>query len=162
PPGKDGGSQPYFNEYYAGDHDAQALPNAILPTDLSEEERRDAWRVLKGRMHRQETYCLDGSEREVHPHTVSDHRYCIQRVRSHPASEGRVFSAYEYESLAWQYERNPLDPRLTHHLTLSVDEFTHPTEEALVAYPRRFVEDRLDEQSRMLVTYTTRTYAQLV
>ena len=70
-------------------------------------------------MLRQETYAEDGTEREAHPYVVSERCYEVRRLQ--PRGEGAphaVFFAHPREELAYQYERNPNDPRVLHTLTL--------------------------------------------
>jgi hypothetical protein len=63
-------SQAYAREYCKGDSVAtgQLLPDTVLPTGLSAQERREACRALKGQILRQEVYAEDGTPRETHPY----------------------------------------------------------------------------------------------
>ena len=63
-----------------------------------------------------------------------------------------VFFTYPRESIAYQYERNPDDPRIAHQMTLEVDEFGNVLKSVAIAYPRRIPEH--SEQGQTLVTYT--------
>jgi YD repeat-containing protein len=67
-----------------------------------------------------------------------------------------VFYANQSEALVYHYERNAQDPRISHELTLEMDQFGNPTKTAIVAYPRRLGaggQQASPEQSRLLVTY---------
>ena len=57
-----------------------------------------------------------------------------------PAARGgnrhAVFFAHPREALSYHYERNPVDPRISHALTLEVDEFGNVLKSVAVGYGR--------------------------
>src|SRR5262249_25676717 len=61
------------------------------------------------------------------------------------------------QALNLNYERNPLDPRTQHELTLKVDDYGNVTQAVAAAYPRRSGGE--PEQQRLWITHTTRTFA---
>jgi hypothetical protein len=127
----------FTEEYYAGDPQSWLLPDTLLPAGLAREEHRDAVRALKGGTLRQELYALDGTPTSAHPYSVVEGNF---EVRLLQPGEGRcpgVFLAHPRETLRFHYERNPLDPRIDHDLTLAVDNFGNVTRSAAVVYPRR-------------------------
>jgi RHS repeat-associated protein len=125
------------SEYYQLDPQAPHLGDTVLPAGTSAEDLREACRALRGRVLRQEVYALDGSAAAVHPYSTSEHRYQVRPLQpSVPGCYGG-FYAWELEALACHYERDPADPRISHQLTLEVDDYGSPTRTAAVGYPRR-------------------------
>ena len=124
----------YESEYYHGDPLARLLPDTILPSGLSADEEREACRALKGRLLRQEVYAGDGS---AHPYSVTENSYRLRVVQPRQEKPHAVFFTHSSETLEYHYEREPNDPRISHQLTLEVDEFGNVTKSAAVAYPRR-------------------------
>src|SRR5690606_15962707 len=116
-------SRQYETEYYQGDADAWLLPDTVLPPGLTAEEQREACRALKGRMLRQEVYALDGTAAEVHPYSVTETTYHIRTVQPRAGQRHASFYVCRCESLAYQYERDPTDPRITHTHTLEIDRY---------------------------------------
>jgi hypothetical protein len=52
-----------------------------------------------------------------------------------------VFFTHAREALSISYERNPTDPRISHALTLSVDNFGNVLQSASIAYGHQQVAD---------------------
>ncbi|HEV8714046.1 MAG TPA: SpvB/TcaC N-terminal domain-containing protein [Candidatus Binatia bacterium] len=154
-----------LGEYYRepGLTDEQArqllLADTELPAGLTVEEEREACRALKGSMLRQEVYALDGSPEEKHPYTVTEQNFTIKRLQSQAENRYAVFFTHARESASYHYERNPADPRISHALTLEVDEFGNVLKSAAIGYGRRqpdlalSAEDRA-KQTQTLITYT--------
>lgn len=153
-------SQHFEHEYYREPNET-LLSDSFLPTGLTPQEEREACRALKGRVLRQEVYALDSPDKQVHPYGVSEHNYEIRRLQPVQNNRYGVFYACDRESVDYHYERNPADPRVTHQMTLEVDDFGNVLKSASIAYPRRkpqspeqgSIPDQLDT-GRALVTYT--------
>ena len=124
-------------EYYALDPAAITLDSSSLPDGLSTAEQREAVRALKGLMLRQEVYALDGSPQSAHPFSVSQRNCTIARLQPIGTARHAVFAVHDRESVTYNYERDHADPRVTHQLTLEVDEFGNVLEAASLAYGRR-------------------------
>ncbi|HTT89842.1 MAG TPA: SpvB/TcaC N-terminal domain-containing protein [Acidimicrobiales bacterium] len=138
-------------EYYQGDAGAKHLSGTLFLGEATPEEFREACRALRGRPLRSEIYALDGTAVAANPYTVTEHRYQVSLLQAPTAvSYGSVY-ACELESLSYNYERDPADPRAQHELTLEVDAYGTVTRSAGVAYPRR--SPAYPEQSATLVTY---------
>jgi RHS repeat-associated protein len=129
----------YYREPGLNDAKAQALllDDTILPAELTPEEEREACRALKGAMLRQEVYALDGGEKESHPYTVTEQNFTIRPLQPRANNPHAVFFTHARESLSYHYERNWLDPRVTHALTLEVDDFGSVLKSASIGYGRR-------------------------
>ena len=157
-------SRQFESEYYrapgASSSQARAdwLPDTVLPPGLAPQEAREAIRALKGSLLRREIYALDGSERQPHPYSVSEHAYSIVTVQPRAESRTAVFFVHSRETLTLHYERVPDDPRVAHELTLEVDGFGNVRRSATAGYGRRRSDATLAEedrarQGRILVTY---------
>ncbi|MBP1990486.1 SpvB/TcaC N-terminal domain-containing protein [Paenibacillus eucommiae] len=150
-------------EYYRepGLDDAAAgrllLPDHLLPAGLSIEEEREACRALKGSMLRQEVYALDGTDKEPHPYTVTEHSYAVRLLQSKTSHRNAVFFTHAREAVNYHYERNPADPRIAHELTLEVDDFGNIVHSAAIGYGRRKPDPSLElrdqrKQSELHIT----------
>jgi RHS repeat-associated protein len=160
-------------EYYRepGLADAQArgllLEDTVLPDDLSVEDEREACRALKGSMLRQEVYALDASAKEPHPYTVLEQNFTTVLLQPHAGKSYGSFFVHPRESISYHYERVPDDPRVTHALTLDVDEFGNVRRSLAVGYGRRRANPALtladqQKQSAVLVTYAENAYTQAI
>lgn len=176
-------SQQYAHEYWVepdlrGDtpvkiaaREAMLLRDAVIEIGFDPDEMREAFRALKGSILRVETYAEDGSPRAEHPYTVTEQNYTIVRLQSRGPNQHASFLVHPRESLSYHYERQPNDPRLTHHLTLEVDDFGNPRRLIEVAYGRRsgYAEPEPDlstafrtmlahDQTRLHITATERIF----
>ncbi|AUB41983.1 hypothetical protein COO91_08078 [Nostoc flagelliforme CCNUN1] len=136
---------------------ASLLPDTILPAGLTAEEEREAARSLKGHILRQEIYALDGSDKQPHPYSVSERNSEIRLEQALQTNRHAVFFTHDRETIDYHYERNPADPRVTHAMTLEVDEFGNGLKSVAIAYPRRQLaspDNRYDEQKKLFITYS--------
>ncbi|WP_166878397.1 SpvB/TcaC N-terminal domain-containing protein [Massilia mucilaginosa] len=139
-------------EYFNGDAQARPLPDTLMPASLSIPEQREAARALRGTKLREEIYSLDCSEKQALPYSVTESRHAVQLIQAKGSAQHAVFQSYLAESVSYVYERNPADPRVSHALTLKIDEFGNVLESAAVAYPRRSAVE--PEQLALLCTVT--------
>jgi RHS repeat-associated protein len=154
----------YYREPGLDDSEARKrlLDDTVLPQDedLTIEEEREACRSLKGSILRQEIYALDGSDEQEHPYTVSERNYTIKRLQPRGDNAHAVFLVHPRETIDYQYERHPEDPRVTHSLVMDVDKYGNVLKSLAIAYGRRpgasTLEDQRDrgKQELALVTYT--------
>jgi RHS repeat-associated protein len=129
------------------------LPDTILPGGLTAQEEREACRALKGRILRQEVYAVDSlPNKSEHPYSVSERNYEIKLLQPVADNRHAVFFTHDRETIDYHYERNPDDPRISHAMTLEVDEFGNGLKAVAIAYPRRTPAD--PEQAKTLITYT--------
>lgn len=157
--------EPYYREPGLSDTQARQmlLDDTTLPIGLSVDEEREACRALKGSMLRQEVYALDGTEREGHPYTVTEQNFTIRLLQSKGENRHAVFYTHNRESLNYHYERNPMDPRTSHAMTLEVDAYGNVLKSAAIGYGRRQLDPSLspqdqEKQTQVLVTYTENGY----
>ena len=152
-------------EYYRepGLNDAQAarllLEDTVLPTGLTLDEEREACRALKGSTLRQEIYALDGSSKAPHPYTVTEQNFTIKILQRQSPNRHAVFFTHAREAITYHYDRNPEDPRVSHMLTLDVDEFGNVLKQVAIGYGRRhpdmnLLTDDSERQRQTVFTYT--------
>jgi RHS repeat-associated protein len=152
----------YYREPAWRDDDNEArkrlLDDTVLPLGLTLEEEREACRALKGAMLRQEVYALDGTRTEDypygHPYSVTEQNFTIERLQPQGENRHAVFFTHAREAINYHYERNPADPRISHALTLDVDNFGNILRSLAIGYPRANVPERLSEQNEMHLTLT--------
>ncbi|WP_218010356.1 SpvB/TcaC N-terminal domain-containing protein [Actinomadura chibensis] len=153
------------------------------PARLTPDEERQAARVLRGSLLRQETYGLDGTPASARPYAVTEHAYTVelrQAGRGSPREDGflpAVFTSYRSGSHEEHHERALFtvdgrevpDPRVTDDFVLDVDEFGDVLRTVAIAYGRRFPDpdpvltaaDRA-EQARTRVVVTESEYTEAV
>jgi len=156
---------------------AMLLPDTTLPKHLSPEEAREACRSLKGAMLRQEVYAVDGKEESGRPYAVTESNLAVSMLQGKGPNHYAVFFTHPREQLGLQYERKlynhhgcrRADPRVSHTVTLEVDDYGNVLKAAAISYGRRFPdesslltdEDRA-KQSQILVTVTESDYTNAI
>jgi len=170
------------------------LPSDILLSngnrfayDLSPEERREACRALRGSLLRQEVYALDNTNAADRPYSVSEQNYTIEALQPQGPNLYATFFAHPRETIDFQYERalfkvagntiagpgapgnaqSAADPRVSHALTLAVNQFGNVLQSANVSYGRRYLDPALTppdqaKQSAMLSTYVESVYTNAI
>jgi RHS repeat-associated protein len=156
---------------------AMQLPDTVLPADLTDDETREAVRSLKGTMLRQEIYALDGTAATDRPYSVTEQNLTIKKLQPFGPNRHAVFFTHARESIDLHYERKLYDvggrqladPRTSHGVVLTIDDYGNPLQSAAIAYGRRHddpdplltAEDRAN-QSKILITYTENTYTNAI
>jgi len=156
------------NEYYR-DPDAELLDDTILPRDLTGrdltgEDAREACRSLKTAMLRQEVYALDAAKESSRPYTVTESNFTIRQLQPRGENRYGVYFTHARESLSFNYERHQ-DPRVTHAITLEVDNYGNVLKSANIGYGRRVSDpselltdaDRA-KQEKLLATLTENSF----
>ncbi|BCL79065.1 SpvB and TcdB_toxin_midC domain-containing protein [Ktedonobacteria bacterium brp13] len=160
--------------------DDTILPRSIrlsgeqrLPYNLTDDEVREACRALKGSILRQEIYALDESEVAEHPYSISERNYTIEMLQPHGTNRHAVFFTHARETVDFHYERKLFqvdgrqlaDPRVSHAMTLAVDDFGNVLRSVAIGYGRRhddpnplLTNDDREKQRRLLITYTENRY----
>jgi RHS repeat-associated protein len=174
----------YYREPAWRNDDAEAarrlLDDTVLPDkwlkddgtrsdiELTPNEQREACRALRGAMLRQEVYARDGSPKQEHPYTVTEQNFTVELLQPQEDRANAVFFAHPRETISYQYERDPTDPRVAHGVTLEVDAFGNVLGSVSIGYGRRQADldiadatDR-EEQTRIHIVSTENRYTKPV
>jgi len=146
----------YKQEYYNAANDDWLLPDTILPENLGSNEIREAARVLKGSILRQEIYSQDESDKENIPYTVTENSFKITVIQNTQSNKHAVFTVLPEESININYERELSDPRIVHTLNLEYDNFSNPLKQITIAYKR--LTNVLAGQDKTLVSIKENTF----
>ncbi|MBB5874379.1 RHS repeat-associated protein [Allocatelliglobosispora scoriae] len=133
----------------------QPIPPVSLPADLTLAEQRDACRALKGSLLRQEIYADDGTPLAGVPYQVTQRGYRVRRVQRGPGDRS-VFAPLLAETVLAETGREATTPRVSHQLTLAVDDYGNVTRSASAAYGDPGAAHA--EQRRTWVTCTENDY----
>lgn len=129
-----------FSDLWHGDALAVELPPHSFEdlTSLEPREYEDGLRAISGCVLRQESYrVLPSGARAANPIQTIQTSYRLRRMARALADLHASFYWYAAESLTCHYEEQPDDPRVTHELTLAVDQFGNVLQEGRAAYARR-------------------------
>lgn len=143
-----------------------------LAEGLGSAERREAVRACKGRRLRSEVLAQDAPLvgataaqrlRQGVPYSVEVSPCVVLLLQPRGPNRHAVFTVQDGETLAYAYERDPEDPRITHRLNLAFDEQANVLLSAEVAYPRRRPDPSLpaatqQDQARAAVVVTRRRH----
>nr|WP_284446580.1 SpvB/TcaC N-terminal domain-containing protein [Fluviibacter phosphoraccumulans] len=165
----------YYRTLGLSDDETEALllPDTVLPPSLTLDEEREACRALRGQMLRQEVYTDDAGpeatpeqiQRALTPFSVIEQNFTVRCEQPRGDNQHAVFFTHARETLTYHYERNPVDPRIQHALTLQVDNYGNVLKSATIGYGRRVPDSNLptdndrQEQIRTLITYTENSVA---
>ncbi len=127
------------------------LDDTVLPGGLTPEEEQEACRALKGTMLHQEIYALDGTGSADYPHgypfIVSERNFAIEILQPQLGQRHAVILSHPHETLEYQYDRIPHDPRIKHALVLEVDPASgNVLKELAIGYGRRETIHEVDAQ----------------
>jgi RHS repeat-associated protein len=126
----------YHGRHPVSDFFGGLLDDTILPTELTVNEEFEASRALRGSMLRQEVYSSDGTDKAERPYTVTEQNFTIRVVQPRGKNKHAVFFTHEREVITYNYERNTADPRISHIMTLDVDDFGNVLKQAQIGYGR--------------------------
>jgi len=179
------------SELSLAQREAMLLDDTVLPSNLATAEIREAIRSLKGAILRHEIYALDDKENSDRPYSVSERNYTIKPVQPISVNRHSVFFTHARETIDFHYERKlfPVlngqivdataaqdptvkwhaDPRISHAVTLEVDEYGNVLQSVALAYGRRFDDpdpvltdaDR-KKQKQLLATLTEASFTNAV
>ena len=131
-----------------------------LPALRAVQDHREATRACKGVLVRQEIYGLDGPPGIVGvPYSAAEHAILVQRVQPLADNRYAVFLTSLRATVAYEYERDAGDARISHAFNTIIDEIGNVVESATVAYPRRVIPAHLPApvvaaQGALHVSYT--------
>ncbi len=148
-----------FNEYN--------LPESFIDDDLSVEELREALRACKGLLLRSEVYANDNLSLSANPYSAIQSTFEIRMIQPRQENRYASFLIIPSESISYNYERNPSDPRISHSFVLETDELGNPIKTAFVIYPRvsrpnvpKDIPDKVwEEQSKLHIIYGEKDYS---
>ncbi len=154
----------YAAEYWAGDGapwpgesaSADAPVTGATWASWKPAERQEAARALRGRLLRQEVYAEDGDAAEGIPYLAKASNYTVARAQPPGENAHASFLVVPAETIERHHERVATDPRTAHEITLAFDDRGTVTRSASIAYPRRDVPGRRDEQHDLSVKVTQR------
>ncbi len=115
---------------------------------------------MKGSILRQEIYADDGSAKAALPYSVSERSYRTVCLQPRGPNRYAVFLIHPDETLDYHYERNTADPRISHSLTLSVDDYGNVLKAVSIGYARRV--PAFEEQGKALATLTESLYTNAI
>jgi len=161
-----------IGELDPGQFSAMLLDDTVLPEDLTVDVIREACRALKGGILRQEIYALDRrpdgrlSEESDRPYTVSERNYTIKQLQPRGDNKHAVFFVHPLETIDFHYERKLVDvgerkladPRVSHQMTLEVDDYGNVERSVAIGYPRRLVPDCQPEQTETHIMLTVNRF----
>jgi RHS repeat-associated protein len=161
--GRDHVSDYFVDEYYREPELEQdptearkrLLDDTIMPAGLTVDEEYEACRALRGSMLRQEVFSRDGTEKEDNPYTVTEQNFTIRTVQPRGRNRHAVFLTHAKGVLTYNYERNLKDPRISHMMTLEVDDFGNVLKQAQIGYGRESLDPDLPRQEDQLKQTTT-------
>jgi len=123
----------YFKNINLPEYD---LPKSEIPSGLNTQEWCEALRACKSLTLRQEVYSNDGSDRSDLPYSTAQTNYDIQLVQPIGDNKHASFIITPKETLTYNYDRNPVDPRISHSIVLETDELGMVKQSASIIYPR--------------------------
>ena len=147
-------------EYYG---QTQLTAEPTLGAAMDERDARESLRALKGLPLRQEVYCFDGTPSQSHPYSVVEYHHVVELLQRRGDQRHGVYFARGDETLTFQYDRNPADPRIAHCLSLEVGPYGNILRSATVGYGRLLVDPQLPpevttEQQRIHIQYGESDY----
>lgn len=130
----------YKFQFFSGDTEAYDFPNSVLQDKIYDQGLDtilQAYGALSGQVLRTEVYGLDETPEAANPYTVNQSNFSVTLHQEKNDNEYAVFMVTPRENIAYQYERNPDDPRVQQSFTLEVDDFGNVLQAAVVMLPRR-------------------------
>jgi len=155
-------TEKFKTEYFQDDPASFKLPHAIFDQTFNDSTtKKEASRTLKGSLLRKEVYGNDKPNKAGIPYLVEDFQYSIKQIQAKESKSKAVFYKYETQKLGHTYERNSVDPRINHNLTLKIDTFGNKLESAEVYYPQRNNQRKgFFDQEKYLIKYNIHRYGQ--
>lgn len=126
---------------------------------LTSYEFENAYRSLGKKPIRQEIFATSKGKLAQHPYQTSQTSYKIRKIQPKTEKHDSSFFTYQSESLEYEYEQNPQDPKISHSLTLGVDNYGEIEQLLSIAYSRRStISNALAAQKRDYITGSTNKY----
>ncbi|CAM4076812.1 SpvB/TcaC N-terminal domain-containing protein [Zobellia nedashkovskayae] len=112
------------------------LPEILIKDSLDSDVLREAMRTCKGLPLRSEVYANDGTDKSEFPYSASNGTFEITLVQPKGENKHACFQVIPSESISYNYDRNPEDPRISHSFVLETDNLGNVLKNAAVVYPR--------------------------
>lgn len=153
----------YQHEFFQGDPQAKPFPTTTI--DYGQETpdlvtQREAHRALEGAVLRTELYGLDNSSLRDNPYSVAETQRHVKLLQKRAANKYAVFLTQPRETIAYDYERNPQDPRIAQDFVLETDSYGHVTRVCHLVYGRR--KAGISEQTTLKALCETADYIHLI
>ena len=133
----------YKAHFFQGDPNAYDFPDVVFDPAIYSQDSdtlRQAYVALKGQVIRAEVYADDQPSHPglyKNPYTVSQANSKVTLYQEKDDRPFAVFLAVPRESISYDYERNPLDPRVQQNFTITTDAFGNPLQTCNVCLQRR-------------------------
>ncbi|MDF2679174.1 MAG: Rhs family protein [Brevibacillus sp.] len=150
----------YFRDPHTADQARILLKGMEMPLYSSPQQECEAFRALKGSLLRQEVYALDNSNVSEIPYTITEKSYSIRLVQPIGPNRHAVFQVLPRETVEAHYERQVIDPRISHTFVLETDPFGNVCKSASIGYGRRQSDSSLSIQEQQLQSKTHVTYTE--
>jgi RHS repeat-associated protein len=142
--------------WFGGPH----LSPPLLPEGLAPDEVADCVRALKGATLRQEVYARDGSDKADLPYSVTETSHEVRLLQRRGAGPSGVVHVVARETVAFAYERQVEDPRVSHGVNLDIDRYGNVLTGVSIVYGRRVVDASLPAevsaaQTQLRITLAT-------
>lgn len=128
----------YEKEFYSKDNKAFDIAQKVEFNNCSIDSVHEAYRSLKGAVLQTEIYSQDkDGNTNPHPYQIIQNTYRVNQIQSKNVFNHAVFLTSKKDTITYNYEQNPDDPRIAHDISLVIDEFGNITDSATIVYPRR-------------------------
>jgi RHS repeat-associated protein len=156
-------------DWIAGLSDYLLDESSSLPDGLAAGEISECFRALKGLPLRQEIYSDEGDvQTQLIPYAVTQHNYDVQLLQPKAHQKYAIFFTHEKETLTFNYERNPLDPRIAHAINIAIDPYGNVLQSASIVYGRQNADPGLptdadrQKQAQQYIVYTQNLFTALI
>lgn len=126
----------YENEYWQQNNLSQTRFQ-YLTNQPDGDDRREAHRALHGTVLRTEVFGRDGTPWQNDPYTVSENQFAVKQLQQKGTHKYGIYFSYVRETVNYDYERNPADPRISHDLTLEIDDYGYVRQSCHVNHSRQ-------------------------
>ncbi|NVK66503.1 MAG: LysM peptidoglycan-binding domain-containing protein [Flavobacteriales bacterium] len=151
----------YRSEYWVQENDETFLGVSELLDDANWNpiEVREAKRALRGQLLRTEIFAEDDNLLSNNPYVVTESRYRVKQLQPvdilGKSNKHAVYISLPLEQVTATYDRNPKDPRLSHEITLEIDDFGNAIKSVSITYPRLLTSaDSIPEQYETKIIFT--------
>ncbi|GAA5225382.1 SpvB/TcaC N-terminal domain-containing protein [Membranihabitans marinus] len=138
-PGIFGWDSRMTKQFYKKDSNSPLLPPPIFESEIAQsiEEFELGFRCLAGKMVRQELYAVqENGALEENPFSTIQRSYIIRKNQPSSTIHDGSFYAYQSEEIEIAYDGNPNDSKITHQLSLHLDDYGNTTKGLTIAYAR--------------------------